>query len=97
MVKALAIREALLHASNTRLNRFKVISDSQVLINLINKKATNIEIYGIIQDIESLALDLEILSFGFVKRDLNAEADAFSQVDSFLCNKLHRFTWFDLI
>lgn len=68
MAEALAMREALLQAPARGLRNLSVASDFKQLITLITSRTIHINIYGIIQDIFNLAIDLKISSFNFIPR-----------------------------
>ncbi|CAE5960356.1 unnamed protein product [Arabidopsis arenosa] len=60
--------------SNTR--SLKICSDSQVLINLLNSKDSGKELKGILSDISCLKDSFFSISFAFLSRVKNSEADA---------------------
>lgn len=74
MAEALAIREALSQASIRNHRDFILASYSLHMVKLINSNQFQLEIYGIIQDIIKLSLDLKV-TFVYVHRSENTEAD----------------------
>lgn len=76
VAEALAIREALWHASAQSYKRIWLRSDSQWLINAINLNLRLIELYGILSDVDALVFsDFLSVSFSFVSRNHNGPAD----------------------
>lgn len=75
MAEALAIRETLFQIQNRKLRDVHIFSDSKSLINLINTRGHHSEIFGILQDIARLSLDLTVSSFSFISRSDNRDAD----------------------
>ena len=80
MAEALAIREALLHASAHHYKRIWLRSDSQGLITAINSNLLSIELYGILSDVYSM-ISSKFLSvlFSFISRTLNGPADSLAK------------------
>ena len=80
VAEALAIREALLHASAHSYKRILLRSDSQGLITSINSNLWSIELYDILSDIDSIAFsDFHSVSFSFVSRNQNGSADSLAK------------------
>ena len=74
MVETLAIRTALIFALSISIESLSIISDSQILINAINKKEINLEIYGALNDIHQLSLSFNFIAFKFILRSENVWA-----------------------
>ncbi|KAF2546299.1 hypothetical protein F2Q70_00023871 [Brassica cretica] len=80
MAEALAIREALLHASDHHYKRIWLRSDSQGLITSINSNLRSIELYVILSDVDlMISTKFHSVSFSFVSRTLNGPADSMAK------------------
>lgn len=90
MAEAMAMREALVQASERNLTGFTMVSDSQHLINLIKIGNFHLEIYGIAQDIIKLTKVLEA-SCVFISRSDNIKADAITKSAFNVCTNHNRF------
>lgn len=75
MAEALAIRSAITMAVELEIPDLKVFSDSSTLIRAINTTMQDKEIYGIITDIHQLSSAFNSISFTFLPRTQNQEAD----------------------
>ena len=75
MAEALAIRSAITMAVELEIPDVKVFSDSSTLIRAINTTMQDKEIYGIITDIHQLSSAFNSISFTFLPRTQNQEAD----------------------
>ncbi|RID66812.1 hypothetical protein BRARA_D01927 [Brassica rapa] len=58
--------------------------DCQLLVRALSSKSSQVELYGIFRDIESLSLSFDFYSVSFIPRSLNSEADLLAKVA--LCN-----------
>ena len=83
MAEALAIREALIHASTQHITHICLRTDSQVLARAISKRRRPTELYGILSDIDSLTsspsspfLECNVV---FTPRSRNGPADLLSK------------------
>ncbi|KAG7569843.1 Ribonuclease H-like superfamily [Arabidopsis thaliana x Arabidopsis arenosa] len=84
--EALALRSALVSLkSNTELSirRLEVFSDSQVLISILNSKASSKELKAIINDITQLSVSFPSVSFSYVPRLDNVAADSLAKAALF--------------
>lgn len=80
MVEGLARRSMLLHAISIGLENLRFFfSDSQTLVRAINGKLLDKEIFGIIADIRRLSESFASISFSFVPRTENTEADCLAK------------------
>ncbi|XP_018512871.2 uncharacterized protein LOC108871180 [Brassica rapa] len=80
MAEALAVREALRHASLLSYKRIWLRSDSQGLITAINSNLPSIELYGILSDVDSIVFSaFNSVSFSFVSRNQNGLADSLAK------------------
>jgi len=79
MAEALAVREALLHASSLGFTKIWLRSVSQVLIREINQKRGPTELFGVLSDIVSLSSSFQFCCFSFLPRDLNGLADSIAK------------------
>ncbi|WZY80122.1 hypothetical protein YC2023_026506 [Brassica napus] len=75
MGEALAVRLAVMTASSSNVRSLIVLSDSQVLINMIRAKESRPELFGILFDIYHFSLSFEDISFHFIPRLCNVAAD----------------------
>ncbi|KAG2260878.1 hypothetical protein Bca52824_080172 [Brassica carinata] len=91
MAKALAIREALLHAASLNLSHICLRTDSQVLIRAINRRSSTMELFGLLSDIDSLIFSFSYpfasCSIVFVFREANRQAVLLAKIhlQSYLC------------
>lgn len=80
--EALAIRGALLHASNLDITNICIRLDSQELIRAINQRKWTIEFHRVLSDITSLAFSpsspFSFCRFVFISRVFNGPADRLS-------------------
>ena len=76
MAEALAMREALKKAKDSKLQSLQILSDSQVLVLALREGRDMNEIAGVLQDIRNLATLFCPISFTFVPRLENLQADA---------------------
>ena len=79
MAEALAVREALLHATLLHLSNICLKSDNQVLVKALTSKQHPVELYGINLDIENLSSSFSSVSFSYISRTLNSAADALAK------------------
>ena len=71
----LAVLSAINSALALRIDSITIFSDSQVLINTINKKGMKLEIYNALRDIYSLSTTFKSIVFKFIPRSSNNSAD----------------------
>lgn len=79
MAETLAMRKAIISAHDRGLDSILILSDSQVLVTLINNRSKNLEIAGIINDIYLLACLFNSISFKFIPREVNVMADSMAK------------------
>lgn len=83
MAEALAIREALLHASSLNINQICLRTDSQVLVRAISSRSRTMDLHGVLSDIDSLAFSpsssFSKYSFQFIPRAQNGPADSLAK------------------
>ncbi|KAF3599253.1 hypothetical protein F2Q69_00039276 [Brassica cretica] len=75
MAEAIAVRSAVMKAASSNIRSLTVYSDSQVLISMIKTKETRPALYGILFDIFYFSSLFETISFMFIPRLENSEAD----------------------
>ena len=75
VAEALALRESLGKCRELGLSRIRCKSDSAILIKALKTKSSIIGLYGILTDILSLASSFECVSFHWISRMKNVEAD----------------------
>lgn len=80
IAEALAVKTALLEAVNLGLRTLTVLSDSQSLITAISSKGRIVEPRGILFDIAHLCCFFSSVSFHFIPRLKNVEADALAKL-----------------
>lgn len=80
MAEALTIRADIIMAADLGIPNLKICSDSQTLIRAINSKSQIKEIYGIITDIQQISSAFNSLSFSFIPRSMNQEADELAKI-----------------
>ncbi|CAG7880069.1 unnamed protein product, partial [Brassica rapa] len=71
----LALRLGLIAAVNLDVNKIRMLSDNSTLIRAIKNDIQIKEIFGIVQDIQAIASVPVDISFSFISRDFNIEAD----------------------
>ncbi|CAN7127395.1 unnamed protein product [Brassica rapa subsp. narinosa] len=79
MAEALAIRDALIKAKELNLHSIQLFSDSQVLVSALRSGLDVIEIAGVLLDIRNFATLFCPLSFIFVPRLENRQADSLAR------------------
>lgn len=75
IAEGLALRDAVTACRDPGLKRVEFMSDSLQLITAINSKLPPLEIYGIAEDIQSLALAFDVVVFVWIPREKNVEVD----------------------
>ncbi|KAF3513539.1 hypothetical protein F2Q69_00008040 [Brassica cretica] len=75
MAEDLAARAVITSALSQGLGSILVLSDSQILINIINKQDRNLEVFSVFQDIYLLSLSFKSIKFKFISRLNNVVAD----------------------
>lgn len=79
VAEALAVREGLSTCIDKGFRRVHCKSDSLQLIKAINSGSPSPEIYGVVSDIISLSLAFDCISFTWIQRGNNKEADALAK------------------
>ncbi|KAG7559442.1 Endonuclease/exonuclease/phosphatase superfamily [Arabidopsis thaliana x Arabidopsis arenosa] len=79
LAEAMALLLAQQQALDLGYKKLLIASDSLMLIKALNSESSSKELYGIQQDILSLALNFDEISFHFVPRELNNRADAIAK------------------
>ncbi|KAG5392130.1 hypothetical protein IGI04_022093 [Brassica rapa subsp. trilocularis] len=75
IAEALAVRSAVMMAASSNIQSLTVFSDSSVLISLLKTKESRPALYGIMFDIYHLCRLFDTISFCYVPRLQNTEAD----------------------
>ncbi|KAL0741664.1 hypothetical protein Bca4012_083177 [Brassica carinata] len=79
MAEGLAIREALLHASNLHITHICLCTDSQELARAITTRRRSMDLFGILSDIDSLVFSpsspFTSCTVVFISGILNGPAD----------------------
>ncbi|KAF3598060.1 hypothetical protein DY000_02025448 [Brassica cretica] len=79
LAESLAVHAAITSALSCEMNSIKILSDSQTLINTINRRSMNLEIFGVLQDIYLLSSSFKSIKFEFVVRSKNVQADSLAK------------------
>ncbi|CAA7053813.1 unnamed protein product [Microthlaspi erraticum] len=82
MAEAIAIRSALLQAIDKDYLKICIKSDAQDLVRALTSQEQVKEIYGLLFDIKTLASFFTAISFVFIPRSANFEADALAKLAS---------------
>ncbi|XP_018479207.1 uncharacterized protein LOC108850128 [Raphanus sativus] len=77
--EALAVRTAIQVAISSKVSHLRILSDNQTLIRAINDNLFEKEIYGILQDNECFSSLFVDLSFCFLPRAENGQADSLAK------------------
>ena len=75
VAEALAMKEAMMTCCRLGVKDVRFDSDSRLLINAINGKDPLLEIYGVVEDIHILSNAFDVVSFAWLSRERNGEAD----------------------
>lgn len=79
MAEALAVKAAISDAALRNFMSMSVCSDSKVLMDCINSRSRCLEVQSVLNDISALSASFESISFHFVSRSLNVEADSLAK------------------
>ncbi|XP_018463890.1 uncharacterized protein LOC108835083 [Raphanus sativus] len=79
VAEALAVRSALLNALELGISRICIKTDCQALVAIITSNHHPADLHGIIRDIEHLSSSFDCISFAFISRNLNCEADSLAK------------------
>lgn len=77
--EALAMRAAINAAASLSITHLRMFSDNQTLIRALTDKQFEKEIYGVVKDIEALSSLFVEVSFVFLPRAENGQADALAK------------------
>ena len=80
MAEAIVVRLAVSTAVYSNVLSLAVLSDSLSLINLLKKGGNQPELFGIMFDIYHYLLLFDSISFHFISRNFNAEADSVAKL-----------------
>lgn len=75
MAEVLAVKAAMTAAIFSHVCSLRVYSDSKSLIKLLNSQDRDVSLKGVVHDISCLARSFESISFAFVPRLANCDAD----------------------
>ncbi|KAL0685204.1 hypothetical protein Bca4012_052052 [Brassica carinata] len=75
MAEGLALREAVLSCQHMELRNLRFESDSAQLIKSLTTGDPIAELISVVSDIRNLAAELESISFVWIPRERNVEAD----------------------
>ncbi|KAG7541952.1 Endonuclease/exonuclease/phosphatase superfamily [Arabidopsis thaliana x Arabidopsis arenosa] len=79
LAEAIAIYQALLHASEMGIKNLSIASDSKQLIEAILSETPHKDLHGILHDILVLSSTFQKIRFSFVSRNVNRQADALAK------------------
>ena len=80
MAESLAIFYSLQQALHLGFTNLSVASDSKQLIEAINSEQPSMELHGILHDILDLSFNFSKITFNFIPREKNKEADALAKL-----------------
>ncbi|CAN7105132.1 unnamed protein product, partial [Brassica rapa subsp. narinosa] len=75
LAETLAVLTAMKFPLSRGLDTISVLSDSQILINTLNKQEKKLEIYGALCDIYLFSLSFKSINFSFIPRSENSRVD----------------------
>ena len=75
VAEGLALREAILRCRDLGLPRLRCESDCAQLIKALTSDQSFAELYGIVADIKSVSFSFDFISFSWISRESNREAD----------------------
>ncbi|CAG7909042.1 unnamed protein product [Brassica rapa] len=79
VAEGLALREAVTKCKELGLTRVRFESDCDQLIKALTSDYPMAVLYGIVSDIKSVALSFECISFSWISREKNSEADSLAK------------------
>ena len=79
VAEGLALREALQFCIEKDIRQLRCETDSLLLVNALTTGQQVTEIYGILADIGCLSLAFDSISFSWIQRNRNEEADALAK------------------
>ena len=77
--EALAVKAALRDAVSRNFKALHIRSDSKILMDCINTRCRCVEIQSVLSDILALCTNFESISFMFISRSFNLEADSLAK------------------
>ena len=91
MAEAIAVHRAVALAFYSNVRSLAVLSDSLSLIKLLKTRGCQPELFGIMFEIYHFMSSFDVISFAFISRNFNSEADsvAKSALAQFVRNLLH--------
>ena len=88
VAEGLALREALQFCIEKNIRMVRCETDSLVLVKALNSGPPVAELYGIVADIACLSLAFDSISFSWIKRGKNGDADALAKQALWNASKL---------
>lgn len=88
VAEGMAMRQAIKENSILGLKRLVCESDSAQLINAINSEEVPLELYDIVADIFDLSFVFEVISFQWISRVKNTDADSLAKQGCVMCEAL---------
>lgn len=89
LAESLALRAALTECREMHVRDLRCEAYSSQLIRAVTSNSKSKEIYGIVADIKSLALSFVVISFCWIPRQMNSEADLLAK-QSLSANQVNR-------
>ncbi|CAG7868669.1 unnamed protein product, partial [Brassica rapa] len=83
VAEALAVKAAITAAISSHVSSIRVYSDSKTLISLLKTQGQDVVLKGVLHDINVLARSFSSISFMFVPRLANVEADLLAKAALF--------------
>lgn len=75
VAEGMALREAFLECRDLGLPKLRYESDCAQLIKALTSDQSFSELYGIVEDIKSVSFSFDFISFAWISRECNREAD----------------------
>ncbi|XP_018435869.1 uncharacterized protein LOC108808184 [Raphanus sativus] len=88
LAESLAVLAAITFAHSRGIDSIQLHSDSQTLINTINRRDMNLEIFDILQDIYLFASLFKSITFIFIPRAANVLADSIAKQTLWALNSI---------
>ncbi|KAG5411639.1 hypothetical protein IGI04_007958 [Brassica rapa subsp. trilocularis] len=79
IAEGLAMREAVSKCKELGLTRLRCESDCEQLVKALTSDSPLAELYSIVSDIKNVALSFEVVSFSWISREKNNDADSLAK------------------
>ena len=81
VAEALAVKAALVGAVSSHVSSIYMYSDSKILISLLKSHGQDVVLKGVLHDITMLAQSFTSISFIYIRRLANVQADSIAKAD----------------